>query len=237
MKHKGNEFQFYFIRHGESETNVVPGIAAGRNFDAPMTPRGHKQALALGSRLGESNIIFDRIYSSSLKRAVETTEGMMKGMNLPNNSFEIVDAIIERQIPAWRGKMANEVITPDVKILSGEKGKWFQPADGESERQVERRASQWIEEEFIDNDEWLERGGTHKIAIITHGITMRCIFHFITGCDSNFIRRTQILNCSISRFNFGPSGWSIISLNDACHTRLIGDIQNEGIEQGDTVTP
>ena len=81
MKHKGNEFQFYFIRHGESETNVVPGIAAGRNFDAPMTPRGHEQALALGSRLGESNVIFDGIYSSSLKRAVETTEGS-NSMNL-----------------------------------------------------------------------------------------------------------------------------------------------------------
>lgn len=43
------EFNLYFIRHGESESNVTPDLAAGKNWDAPMTERGHRQALALGS--------------------------------------------------------------------------------------------------------------------------------------------------------------------------------------------
>ncbi len=37
MIHENVEFDFYFIRHGESQSNVTPGIAAGINFDAPMT--------------------------------------------------------------------------------------------------------------------------------------------------------------------------------------------------------
>ena len=46
MIHDNVEFDLYFIRHGESQSNVTPGIAAGANFDAPMTDRGHLQAEA-----------------------------------------------------------------------------------------------------------------------------------------------------------------------------------------------
>ncbi|MBI21925.1 MAG: hypothetical protein CL780_06740 [Chloroflexi bacterium] len=223
MKHKNIEFQFFFIRHGESESNIVTGLAAAKNYDAPMTKRGHNQALALGKRLNKSGIIFDRIYSSSLTRAIQTTEGMLAGMNYNNIKFAKKIEIIEQQIPMWGGKKLEEVMTPEIKILSGDKGKWFQPADGESLRQVERRASNWIEDEFIDNKKWLKNPGSYKIAIISHGMTMRCIFHYITGCDTNIIAKSQILNCSISRFNFGPNGWEIISFNDSYHTNQLGD--------------
>ena len=73
MIHDNVEFDFYFIRHGESESNVTLGIAAGANFDAPMTPRGHRQAEAAGKRLADEGVTFDKIYSSSLVRAVQTT--------------------------------------------------------------------------------------------------------------------------------------------------------------------
>lgn len=237
MIHSKVNFDFYFIRHGESESNVTPGIAAGKNFDAPMTKRGHEQAFALGCRLRKEGVNFDRIYSSSLIRAIETTEEMLRGMECADLEFSRVEHIIERQIPAWRGALAKDVWTPELRFLSAEKGKWFQPADGESERTVERRASNWLEDEIIFNPEWQKKPGTHTIAIITHGVTLRTLFHYITGFDTNFIRRTEVHNCSISRFRFGASGWSIVCINDASHTVELGDIAREGIVQGDTVVP
>ena len=65
---------FYFIRHGESESNITPGLASGTNFDAPLTNRGHKQAFAVGQRLRAEGRTFDRIYSSTMVRAVQTTQ-------------------------------------------------------------------------------------------------------------------------------------------------------------------
>ena len=235
MKHKNIEFQFFFIRHGESESNIVTVLAAAKNYDAPMTKRGHDQALALGKRLNKSGIIFDRIYSSSLTRAIQTTEDILTGMSYKNIEFKKKNEIIEQQIPMWSGKKLEEVMTPEIKILSGEKGKWFQPAEGESERQVERRASNWIEDEFIDNKKWLENPGSYKIAVIGHGMTMRCIFHYITGWDANMIRKSQILNCSISRFNFGPNGWEIISINDSYHTYHFGDPVTDKVNAEKTI--
>ena len=237
MIHDNVQFDFYFIRHGESESNVTPGIAAGANFDAPMTERGHRQAVALGERLKRQGVTFDRIYSSTLIRAVQTTEGMLRGMGLEGAHFERSEHIIERQIPAWRGKLAADVWTTELRFISAEKGKWFQPADGESERAVERRAGNWLEDEILYNPEWHRKPGNHAIAIISHGITMRALLHYITNWDSAFIRRTEIHNTSISRLRFGRSGWSIVNINDYSHTEEIGDIVREGIVQGDSVTP
>lgn len=237
MLHENVLFDIYFIRHGESENNVIEGIAAGADFDAPMTERGHRQAVALGERLGRQGVHFDRIYSSTLVRAVQTTEGMLRGMGLEGAHFDRVPQIIERQIPAWRGKLAANVWTTELRFISAEKGKWFQPADGESERAVERRAGNWLEDEVLYNPEWNKKPGKHTIAIISHGITLKALFHFITNWDGAFVRRTEVHNTSISRFRFGKSGWSIVSINDYAHTETIGDVIREGVIQGDTVVP
>jgi len=221
------EFNIYFIRHGESESNATPGIAAGINFDAPMTERGHRQALALGQRFKREGVSFERIYSSSLIRAVQTTEGMLKGMGLSHVKFNRVDQIIERQVPAWRGKLESEVITPEVLLMSAAMGKWFQPADGESFRTVERRASNWLEDELLFNPAWSERPGSHRIAVIGHGHTLRCLFHYIMGFDHGMIERVQVDNTSVSRFRFGRNGWAVNSLNDSSHTYDIGDVNRE----------
>lgn len=237
MIHDNVQFDLYFIRHGESENNVIEGIAAGADFDAPMTERGHRQAFALGERLRSQGVHFDRIYSSTLVRAVQTTEGMLRGMGLEGAQFDRVPQIIERQIPAWRGKMAADVWTTELRFISAEKGKWFQPADGESERAVERRAGNWLEDEVLYNSEWRQKPGNHTIAIISHGITMKALFHYITNWDGAFVRRTEVHNTSISRFRFGRSGWSVVSINDYAHTEPIGDVIREGVVQADTVVP
>lgn len=233
MIHENVVFDFYFIRHGESQSNVTPGIAAGENFDAPMTERGHKQAEAAGSRLGNEGVKFDKIYSSSLVRAKQTTEGVLRGMQLEETDYEQVDAIIEKQTPAWRGKLAKDVMPTDVRLLMAEKGKYFKPADGETMRWVERRASNWLEDEVIYNPDWYEKDGTHTIAIVSHGDTMRALLHYITGMDNRLAMRTDIFNCSISRFRFGKLGWHIGSINDSSHTLALGDIvRDEKIVQG-----
>lgn len=233
MIHDNVEFDFYFIRHGESQSNVTPGIAAGVNYDAPMTDRGHKQAEAAGERLGKEGIKFEKIYSSSLTRAVQTTQGVLKGMGMPDAEFEQVDAIIEKQTPAWRGKLAKDVMTPDILLTMAEKGQHFKAEDGETMRWVERRASNWLEDEILYNPEWYEKPGSHTIAIVSHGDTMRALLHYITGIDSRLAARSDIFNCSISRFRFGKLGWSIGSINDSSHTLALGDIKrDDGIVQG-----
>jgi probable phosphoglycerate mutase len=191
---------FFFIRHGESESNIAPGLAAGVNFDAPLTDRGHKQAVAVGERLAAEGRTFDRIYSSTMVRAVQTTQGMLQGMGIGGTTFEQSGDIIERQVPEWRGRPVTEVHTPDVKLLMAENGKWFKPGDGESNREVERRFSNWMEDELLFNNDFVGRPGRQRIAIVSHGLALQCLFHYIMGFNDSLIDRFPMNNTSISRF-------------------------------------
>ena len=80
MIHQDFKCDLFFIRHGESESNATPGMAAGSNYDAPLTPRGQQQAYLLGEKIKRQEWEFDRIYSSSLARTVHTTKLMLEGM-------------------------------------------------------------------------------------------------------------------------------------------------------------
>ncbi len=227
LLHDEFECDIYFIRHGESESNVVSGLAAGKNWDAPMTERGHRQAFALGERLKQNRVVFDAIYSSSQTRTVQTTEGMLKGMGIPDAPFEKVDEIIELQVPKWRGMPREQAYTPEVTALRDQKGKWFVPDGGESERAVERRVSQWLEDRILHNPEHLEKG-KQTIAVLSHGLALKCLFHSILGFEDRYIRRLGLFNTSISRFTFASNGWFPRCINDAAHTFEIGDVGWEG---------
>ena len=88
MIHKDFSCDIYFIRHGESKSNATPGLAAGINFDAPLTELGHQQAKLLGERFKSEKLSFDKVFSSTLTRAIQTTENIFTGMGNPNNSFQ-----------------------------------------------------------------------------------------------------------------------------------------------------
>ena len=219
MIHKNFNCEIYFIRHGESESNATPGIVAGINFDAPLTKLGHRQAELLGKRFRDQKIEFDKVYSSTFIRAIQTTENMLTGMDGSNNSFQKVPEIIEQQVPGWRGVPAEEALTNETMISMMQKGIDFVGPDGESTREVQKRATNWLEDELIYNRKLCSNPLSLKIAIIGHGNTMRSIFHYIMGFDQRFIRKIHVDNTSISRFIFNSNGWSVVCLNDNSHLK------------------
>ena len=145
MIHSDFRCEFYFIRHGESESNATPGLAAGANFDAPLTDLGETQATLLGKRLLAEGVKFDLVYSSTLDRAIKTARLMLDAMGEPDRDFPKVEAVMEQQMPGWRGVPLEEAFTTDVMLYRAAKGPDFVPPQGESLRMVQRRISSWLE--------------------------------------------------------------------------------------------
>jgi len=58
------------IRHGETVYNIDERMQGVRDID--LSPRGREEAILLGSRLRESGLHPRRVYSSPVKRAIET---------------------------------------------------------------------------------------------------------------------------------------------------------------------
>ena len=218
MIHKDFRCEFYFIRHGESESNATPGFAAGKNFDAPLTDLGEAQATALGERLRGEGVSFDLVYSSSLIRAVSTARLMLDAMGEPERDYPKVDDIIEQQIPGWRGVPIEEVDTLENRVYRLEKGPLdFVPPQGESLRTVQRRVSGWLEREIIYNESLTSEPRNLTVAVVGHGTASRCLFHYIMGFSDSLLSRVAIENTSISRFIFDRGGWAVVKLNDASH--------------------
>ena len=60
----------YLVRHGETELNVKR-VLQGRS-DYPLTETGVRQAQEVADWFREQGIVFDRVYTSPLVRAVQT---------------------------------------------------------------------------------------------------------------------------------------------------------------------
>ena len=220
MIHQNFECEFYFIRHGQSESNATPEYLQG-SIDCSLTPKGFKQAQLLGKRFKEDGIEFDRVYSSSLVRTVQTTQTMLKAMGEPDREFPRIDAIVEQRATGWTGLRASDVLTPELLAYMRTKAAQFVPPDGESFNMVQRRVSNWLEDEILHNRALIGSEQSLRIAIVGHGIATKCLMRYILGFDEQYIWKMTLENTSVSRFRFNYAGWIPVSINDTSHLRDI----------------
>lgn len=104
--------RLYFIRHGESEANILREIS-NRGRRHPLTATGRAQAAALADRLRDAGI--SRLYSSPLLRATETADILAAAWGI---DYQVTDALREFDCgivegrsdivawDAWRGVVA-----------------------------------------------------------------------------------------------------------------------------------
>ena len=133
--------KLYFVRHGESEANLLHEFS-NRGFKHGLTERGFQQAKQLGLDL--LHIPFKKIYSSPLKRAVQTAEILQQHLNCP---LEITDALREFDTGILEGKSDPEswdILYRVVKQwLSGELD--ARAPGGESHLDIQARFIPFIE--------------------------------------------------------------------------------------------
>lgn len=89
--------RIYFIRHGETQYNVEERFVG--TVDVPLNSRGMQQAEY--ARQALKGIEFDSIYSSPLKRAIQTAKIVMQGRKLPILHAE---GLREINCGDWEGK-------------------------------------------------------------------------------------------------------------------------------------
>jgi broad specificity phosphatase PhoE len=209
-----NEFYLSLIRHGQSTTNMNPDLM-GQEADTPLSPRGEWQANRLAVRL-EKESPFDFVYASTYKRAQDTAR-----IALPRTSMQWFEELREYSAGDWTGVRRQDAITDKVKLRMGSMEHGFLPPNGESLHQVERRAGQWLEEHVLYNSEVQNfarlTGRPANVAVFSHGMTIKCLLHYVMGFDKTFTWKVTIDNTSISKLYFGKDGWRLLSINDCAH--------------------
>jgi len=215
-------FNLYLIRHGQSEANVDPD-KMGQTAEVPLTNLGKEQATALGEKLTQDGVFFDKVYSSPYDRARDTA------IISASHFGEIIFCNDLREYDAgdWKGSSRKEIITNDIKLSMNYFTNGFAPPNGESLNAVERRASKWLDETILFNQEIIalsnkklnEQNKLLDIAVYSHGMTIKCLLHYIMGFDKSITWKIAINNTSVSKLTFDHEGWKVRYINNCSHLK------------------
>lgn len=96
-------WDFYLVRHGESEGNKQ-GIIQGR-MEFPLTSRGMQQSLALGQWIDTPDVIL----SSPLSRAINTAQILAKEKGLALKKVKILEDLTEVDTGPFTGKTPDDL--------------------------------------------------------------------------------------------------------------------------------
>ena len=186
--------RIYLVRHGEYDWDDQPGPLKG------LTPRGVKQARLTAKRL--SSIPAAALYSSDLRRAIETAEMISSQLN--GVPYKKTRKLRECFLPS---PLSENV--PAELIQAGEKqaltafSTYLRPA---------------------------KKQDRHEI-IVTHGNVIRYLVSKVLSGSPDSWLRMRTLNCGITEVAVDSDGrmW-LVSYNDVGH--LPADLITEGVPRG-----
>lgn len=159
----------YIIRHGQTDFNKLD-IIQGSGINSDLNEVGRKQAEMFFEKYKHEG--FEKVYTSQLKRAIQSVDGFIK-MGIPHNSHfglnEINWGIME-------GKKSDKVQKELFYSIVKEWGKGnldFAVEGGESPLQMMQRQLLFKEELLLQSEE--------KILLSSHGRALRGFLCLLTG--------------------------------------------------------
>jgi alpha-ribazole phosphatase len=198
-----NMFEILLIRHGETEynrSNKFTGIT-----DVVLNERGRAQVARLGEILKDE--VFDHIYSSDLKRCVET------GSHLKCTDNRIFSKELrEMNFGRWEGMTYDEIKEKYPDELEKWESDWIEQIiyEGESFSIMSRR----VMKEFEKIIKQYNNNNSGKIAIISHSGCIRTILgHYIIGSIKDSWK-FRVENAAVSRLCVDKDYFYLKSLNE-----------------------
>lgn len=164
--------RLYFIRHGQSEMNVL-GLFAGR-IETPLTEEGRRQATKAGKKAKDLGIDF--IVSSPLSRAHDTARLVAKEIGYPEDKIALSELLLERNYGSMEGRPYSD--NARNNDFSG----------SESKKELLARARQALT--------MLEEIEADTILVVSHGSFGRALRHHVLE-DFPFTHPHRIPNAEI----------------------------------------
>ncbi|MEW5801037.1 MAG: histidine phosphatase family protein [bacterium] len=205
------------IRHGETSWNKEK-IFRGR-VDISLSEIGQKQAGLLGRRLSIHPI--KSIYTSPLKRAVETALAVQKGQT---GSTPIIqdDHLIDIDYGSWEKKshlqVRQEYPEPYEQWLRAPHT--VQIPDGENLSSIRQRIEIFLDKLVIQHGQ-VEDSAT--IAVISHRVIIKILFCSVLGLDNSHFWQVKQDTAGLSILDYQAERFILASLNDTCHLNEVED--------------
>jgi broad specificity phosphatase PhoE len=188
-----------FVRHGQSEANVER-VISNRGWVHPLTATGIEQARDLAARL--QSVGASKIFTSPLRRAVETAEILAQSLQVP---VEVTDALREYDCGVLEGKSDAE----SWQLHRQVKHSWL--VDCEFENRIDGGEShQDIQARFLPFIAGLADSLSEEetVILVGHGGTYQCMLPSLcTNLDMDAGLKYSFPNTGYVRVKKEPQGF------------------------------
>ena len=193
------------IRHGKTDWNVE--VRFQGLTDIPLNDYGYQQASKTAARLKSWQGA--AIYSSPLKRAMQTAEAISGGAPvIPLNG------LTEISFGDWEGSLVSDIRMKDKEALEAwhQDGFFAIPQNAETWESIYSRVSKAVNVCLESEKE--------RIMIIAHGGILRAIMINLLQLDPHSAWRLAVYNCSISAIDICRGVNNLVFLNDTLHLNM-----------------
>ena len=193
----------YLVRHGETVLNVSRAYYG--SLDVEMTGRGVSQAKEVGRLLRDVQL--DRVYASSLRRAVDTA-AIIAGVQEGNPEIIKVPGFKEMDFGVFEGLTYQEAMAKYPKEYEKWCKDWktFQMPRGESfQMQYERVVDAFYKV--------LEENSGENILIVAHNGTLRSIFSVMMGTGMDGTWHFDFTQGAYSQVEYAYDNFTIRKIN------------------------
>lgn len=164
---------FYFVRHGESVSNIDARIQG--HTESPLSDAGREHAAAAGKWFADKSI--DVVFTSPLSRSRETAD-IIVGATSANGSVTLPD-LIEIDTGAFTGMSLTEAAEQDPKVYGEfQVHSWEAVPRAESVKALSRRARN-VWSRLINE----ANSGRQNLLCVTHGGMLQWLIKVTLGRD------------------------------------------------------
>jgi len=200
--------ELILVRHGETAWNVEE-VFRGR-IDVELNETGLKQAELLGKYL--SNTKIEAIYSSPLKRALNTAEAIARHHGL---AVETAPGIIDLDFGEWQGLPNQEVNDKYGELYAA----WLNSPEqvtmpgGESLNDVRKRAMAVVD----------EVAGKHRgtVVLASHRVVNKVLICALLGLDNSHFWNIRQDTCGITTFTYENGRYILVEHNNTSYLKPI----------------
>jgi 2,3-bisphosphoglycerate-dependent phosphoglycerate mutase len=211
-----NAAELYIVRHADAIPGPEEIIPSGVYDDLPLSRVGREQAQALAERLGK--VSFDAIYSSPLRRCLETAAPLAESLHLTPTVVEDLKEIRlgeVRHIPKdgkdldslYQALQARQI---DIVRIAAETGSWDSIPGSEPSRVFRKRVVDAI-------DDIAHKHTGERVLIFAHGGVVNAYAAEVIGLEKDFF--FPAANTSITVVRVAGTYRVLYILNDIAHIK------------------
>lgn len=189
----------YVARHGESDWNAANRFQG--HIDRPLTSRGRAQAATLAERLAE--VPLEAVYSSPLRRALETAEAVAMQKGLPPVTLP---DLREVDVGTWAGLSRAEVVERFPQAFQ----RWLDGGEGWEGGETYGQMSERVLAVML---EIAERHRDGSVLVVSHGGPVRAVAAAAAEMDVHAYRRLHRVEVNAGFFRVAVEGGRITRLD------------------------